>query len=527
MRRGIVVLVAAVAIAFQAAVAASPMSLGGTISLPSVGLRFRGFRDMKPLPLPMPAIRAERNSDGAKLILNREYWLFRQTAGLWYNDGSAIQVGVVLFPPLSGPELKTESELAAELKTPEQPLSAEQLKAWVGDFTQSGVKEVKPFPQALFGCQATVFELEATSEEERVAYLLSPNNDATRQVVFFFRIAREQAGDRADRVVRQALGSVQFLKPRKETVPLAESRRKKGSPEFEASRARVIQSIRNLDDWWYVDTENYIFVSNQTDRRAMSRLRLELENAREVFESYFPLRKPLQSVSVVRIFNKREQYLEYVGGDMEWSGGLWSPARRELVISPLDRRVRDSVQKMIMRQVAFHEGFHQYLFFATGEAQADMWYNEGTAQFFEGIEFRTGEGVVLLPQQSERALVELFEKDKVYDIGALVKMDREAFYGENRNVNYLLAQALIYYLWKGAPVAGKPEYAKIPLRYYDKLVETRDPAAANAAAWEGIDLPLLSKDLSRFWNDSNLIRESIRYQVPPSRTEGGESAGTR
>ena len=59
----------------------------------------------------------------------------------------------------------------------------------------------------------------------------------------------------------------------------------------------------------------------------MTRLRSELEQAREVFESYFPLRRPLQSVSVVRIFKQREQYLEYVGGELEWSGGLWSPAR--------------------------------------------------------------------------------------------------------------------------------------------------------------------------------------------------------
>ena len=527
MRRGAAVLFAVAAITFHAVAAPSPFSLGGSVSLPSVGLRFRVFRDMKPMPLPMPAIRAERRSDGAKLLLNREYWLFRQTAGLWYNDGCAVQVGTVLYPPLSKSELKTEGELSAEFKSPEQPLADEQLKAWVRDFTQTGVKAVKPHPRALYGCKATVFELEETQEEKRIAYLLVPNNDPSRQVLFFFRVEKARADDRADRVILQSLGSVQFLKPKRETVSLAESSRKKGSPEFEASRNRVIQSIRNLDDWWYVDTENYIFVSNQTDRRAMTRLRTELENAREVFESYFPLRKPLQSVSVVRIFNKREQYVEYVGGDMEWSGGLWSPARRELVISPLDRRVRDSMQKMIMRQVAFHEGFHQYLFFATGEAQADMWYNEGTAQYFEGIEFRAGTGIVLLPRQSEEALVALFEQDKVHDIGALVKMDRNAFYGENRNVNYLLAQALVYYLWKGAPVDDKPEYAKIPVRYYDKLVETKDPAAANAAAWEGVDMTVLAKDLSRFWNDSNLIRESIRYQVPPSRTAGESATGNR
>lgn len=525
MRHGVWILAG---VLFMAAVAAAPasISLGGSVSLPTVGMRFRVFREMKPMPLPLPAIVAKRRSDGVNLVDSLEYWRFRQTAGVWFNDVGEIRVGTLLFPPLAEAQLKSEGELATELEPLDAELPEEQLKRWVRDFTGIGVSDVKPFPQSLYGCRAVVFELEKSPEENRIAYLLTPNGEPLRGTLLFFRTSSGIPSDRVERVIRQSLGSVQFLKPKRETVSLAESRRKKGSAEFEASRARVIQSIRNLDDWWYVDTENYIFVSNQTDRRAMTRLRTELEQAREVFESYFPLRRPLQSVSVVRIFKQREQYLEYVGGELEWSGGLWSPARRELVISPLDRRVRDSMQKMIMRQVAFHEGFHQYLFFATGEAQADMWYNEGTAQYFEGIEFRTGKGVVLLPQESGRALTALFEHDRVLDVGALVKMDRRAFYGENRNENYLLAQALVYYLWKGAPVADCPQYAQIPRRYYEKLVETRDPAAANAAAWEGVDMAQFAKDLSRFWNDSNLVRESIRYQ-PPDRQEPEERGGTR
>ncbi|AVM44673.1 DUF1570 domain-containing protein [Victivallis lenta] len=503
-----------------------PITLGSPVSLPAVGLRFRAFREMKPMPLPMPAIRAERRGDGAKLLSNHEYWRFRQTAGVWFNDSCVIRVGTVTIAPFEKPELKPESELLAEFTELDRELPEEQMKKWVRQFAASEVLEVKPFSQSLYGCSAQVYELEERDGAHQVAYLLSPRTDPLRKVLLLFSIEKSRFDDRAERVIRQTLGSVQFVAPRRETVSLAEGNRKKGTPEYEASRARVIQSIRNFRDWWYVETDNYIFVSNQTDRRAMTRLRTELENAREVFADYFPLKIPLQSVSVVRIFNKRDQYKEYVGADMQWSGGIWTPARRELVISPLDRGARDSVQQMIMRQVAFHEGFHQYLYFATGEAQAGMWFNEGTAQFFEGIEFRTGKGIVVLPQYIERTLTALFDGDRVHDIAALVKMDRTEFYGEKRNVNYPLAQALVYYLWKGAPVAGKPEYAQIPVRYYDKLVETRDAGAANAAAWEGVDLQQLGRDLSRFWNDSNLIRQSIRYQPPaaPAAPPAGRGA---
>lgn len=88
-------------------------------------------------PLPLPAIRAERRSDGAKLIRNRDYWLFHQTAGLWSGDGGSVQIGVVLYPPIAKSEFKTDRELSAEFQSPEQPLSAEQLKTWVRDFTQA------------------------------------------------------------------------------------------------------------------------------------------------------------------------------------------------------------------------------------------------------------------------------------------------------------------------------------------------------------------------------------------------------
>jgi len=493
------------------------LTLGPPVSLPPVGLRFRAFRNMKPMPLPMPAIRASR-SDGVKLMDNLEYWNFRQTAGIWSNGAAMIRVGTATLAPLEKRELRPEAELASSVKPLGNGLPETDEKLWMEEFSGAKVLSVKPCSESLYGCSAKEFELEDDPSAHRVAYLVTSRIDPTRVIALLFAIDKASHSERSDVTIRQVLSSFQFVTPKRAEVTLEERLRKKGTPEYEASRERVIRSIGNFRDWWYVETDNYLFVSNESDRRAMARLRNELEKAREVFANYYPLKKPLDSVSVVRIFATRDQYKEYVGEDMQWSGGLWAPARRELVISPLDPGARDSVREMIMRQVAFHEGFHQYLYFATGEARADMWFNEGSAQFFEGIEFQSGKGVVGLPQYIERSLTALFERDKVHDVGALIGMDRETFYGANRDVNYPLSQALLYYLWKGAKLDGKPEYAEIPVRYYDTLVETRDPAAADAAAWKGVDIARLSKDLSRFWNSPSLIRQSVRYQPPARKT---------
>ncbi len=514
MRRIIPALIVAGVLGMGASVPPD-LTLGSPVSLPPVGVRFRAFRNMKPMPLPMPAIRASR-SDGVKLMDNLEYWNFRQTAGIWSNGVAMLRVGTATLAPLAKRELKPEGELASSVKTLDNGLPEADEKMWMEQFAGAKVLSVKPYPESLYGCSAKVFELEEDSAVHQAAFLVTSRIDPTRVIALLFAIDKANYSERADVTIRQVLSSLQLVTPKRETVSLEERLRKKGTPEYEASRERVISSIRNFRDWWYVESDNYLFVSNESDRRAMARLRTDLEKAREVFSDYYPLKKPLASVSVVRIFATRDQYKEYVGEDMQWSGGLWAPSRRELIISPLDPGARESVREMIMRQVAFHEGFHQYLYFATGEAPAGMWFNEGSAQFFEGIEFQSGKGVVGLPQYIERSLVALFDRNKVHDIGALIKMDRETFYGANRDVNYPLSQALLYYLWKGAKVDGKPEYAEIPVRYYDTLVETRDPAAANEAAWKGVDVDQLSKDLSRFWNSSNLIRQSTRYQ-PPAR----------
>lgn len=496
------------------------LTQGSPESLAAAGLRFRVFRNMKPMPLPMPAFRAVRN-DNTKLIDNLEYWRFRQTAGIWSNSLSLIRVGTVTLAPPGKRELLPESEAAATFKTLDDKLPEAQERQWVEDFTGAKVTAVKPYQEALFGATAKVFELEQT-EAYQTAYLISSKLEPTRQILLFFAIERKEFDERVETTIRQTLSSFQFVTPRRTVESQGESVRKKGTPEYEANREQVLRSIRNLRDWRFEESDNYIFVTNDSDRRAISRLRSELEQAREVFTDYFPLRKPLQAVSVVRIFNTRDQYKEYVGEALQWSGGLWMPARRELVISPLDRGARESVRQMFMRQVAFHEGFHQYLHYAAGEAQAGMWFNEGTAQFFEGVEFQSGKGIVKLPQYIESTLTALFAGNKVHDIAALIKMDRDTFYGQNRDVNYPLAQALVYYLWKGAPTDGKPEYAQIPIRYYDTLLETGSAAEANAAAFKGIDLEQLSKDLSRFWNSSNLIRQSIRYQPDPRKTADGK-----
>ena len=355
--------------------------------------------------------------------------------------------------------------------------------------------------------------------QNTAAFLIWPSREENRKFLLLVTSAAARDAGQFRKAAGQLADSVEFFRPdASATVRRLNRNTAAGSETMQASRERVIRNIRNLSGWWYLESPNYIFVSNQTDRRGMERLRREIERARNCFMSWFPPQVRINEVSVVRIFNDRDEYTRYVGGEMEWTGGVWQPARRELVISPLSWDASEERQREAIAKIAFHEGFHQYLHYASGELHFPLWFNEGCAEFFEGIEFRGATSLVGLPDPLKRRLARLFAFKKKYDLDELIRMNREQFYNrETRDRNYLLANALVYYLLKGAPANGQKEYAGIMSRYYLTFSKTRNPETAQKAAFGTVDLKRLSADLTAFWNDERQIRRSIRYNTPMKR----------
>ncbi len=513
-----ILIVSAAAILPAAAAVNTAITLGPLISLPSLGMRFKVFRDMKAMPLSMPGFRAIRN-DGTKLLSELEWWRFRQSAGVWGNDQARIQIGNIFYAPTGGGSFATEAELQQKYTPLKTMLSDEKLSQWISEFSGSKVLGLGKNKPSLFGASAVEYLLESPDPKTtRIAYLLTPGSDRNRRIFVLYDFAGTETREQFDRAVRQSLGSMTFSIPKRDDKRLqtgwGSSRfRKERSPEYEASRSRVIDNIRNFRDWWYMETENYIFVSNQKDKRTMLRLRDDLERARaDVYPLFFPMKEEPRAVSVVRVFNDRSEYLAYIGGDMQWSGALWSPRTQELVISPLDDRIPEVYQQMVLLQNAFHEGFHQYLHYAIGEVMPSMWFNEGMAQFFEGIDFRGSRPSIDLPELAKREILPMF-RNGTPDVAALIKLDRDGFYDEkNLSGNYQLARALCFYLMKGCMVDGNAaKYGSILRTYYDTLLESGDAAAADAAAWKGVDLARLSADLKTFWNDEKLVRRAERY----------------
>ncbi|MFA7172649.1 MAG: DUF1570 domain-containing protein [Kiritimatiellia bacterium] len=280
---------------------------------------------------------------------------------------------------------------------------------------------------------------------------------------------------------------------------LLPSRRAAG-PEIPDSPSRMAarKSIANMKEWWFAETPEYIFLSDvrsSTGRALVKEMQQNMPHLRSAYAKLIPPFEPLTDANVVRIFGTQEGYKQYVSESLEWSSGLWSPMQRELVILA---QGRDNAKTI---EIIQHEGFHQYLFFATSMISSLPWYNEGHACFFEAAQVDR-RGVVKI-QENSRVRHLLANPDATAKhIPTLLTMGYDVFYhktDEMRSLNYTTAWALIYYLHKGAPLERTNPYAQILDKYLATLKTSKNSADATTAAFDNINTKKLQEDFTNFW----------------------------
>ena len=292
------------------------------------------------------------------------------------------------------------------------------------------------------------------------------------------------------------------------------------SDALAASRAAVINSIRGRPGWWFVETPNYVIASDLPGAQAgaVKRIQADVEFLRGAFARLIPPRRPITAVSVIRAFGSGGDYVGYVGADMAWSGGAWMPSKRELVIRPLEGGSARDRRDWLLNTV-YHEAFHQYLAYALDFQETSAWFNEGHATLFEGADIRNGKLELdeVARYVADVTAIAKNAPERVWDVFGL---SYEAFYAGGRHEdaarkdNYALAWGLMYFLRKGVPSGGGPaDYADIPARYLDALMETRDPAQATAAALRGVDPAAFAAAFREFWNSPSRRSEARRHAL--------------
>ena len=464
----------------------------------SVGLSLNVPRGVESRLLSSPVAHSSDSHDGKELYLPINLWRHAQTVALWQGNDIVIVLAQIEYkvPPLttvpqSAPLLRRQWRKFN--KAPDKG----ELNKWLLAFSGMPLAPGKvPPTDGKITWQR--FNAAGGPMSTSVFYGQGNYRGEARRFVLLVGGANEQQCAELVRSVR--------LTWKEAGTPAAQ--RKGRTPAHTERLEQARRSIAGLKGWYILETANYIFVTNQTNRNDITRVQTDLESARSVFREYFPLPPDAKkNIGVVKIFNGRDEYLRYVGEAMKWSGGVWNPSVRELVVSPPSFEADARIKEIILRNVCLHEGFHQYIFYYCAETSAALWINEGCAQFFE-YSFPRRRLIGDLPPGLEKHLAAAVARAPD-DLARFIRLNHQEFYREGeREQNYALAHALVYYLLRGAPAHGENKYASIPSRYFNSLRRTRDLDLALTTAFTGVDTRMLAARLKAFWSNKKQIEKA-------------------
>ncbi len=512
--------------------------------LPGLGIKLKLMPQSKSLPLPSPKsfhyifTRGEEKWE-EELFDPVEIWFQSQHAGRWTDeDGNTLTLAAVTqylprdFPREHVSPEAYEQALSDPKNQPPPAWKPDSLVRWARDFIGTEVEAVSVRNPSLHLRKTIRFKLPG-EPPTRIAYAVHPILDRTvaRETGNPWIMAVVDLGEGVNTATGRAtiehtlLGSIRTLSAstylnggKRNSSMQSDNHSGKTSEAYERSRAAAIRSIQNMDNWWYAETEHYIVLSDLTSRHRpmIKELQDNIEILRSAYAKLIPPITTISAVSVIRMPSDGDMYVSYVGEGSDWSGGMWMPSLRELVIRPPDSgSTRDQRRRFL--KVAYHEAFHQYLFYALNKRPTPPWFNEGHAGFFEDAEIRNGRILVDEDEFRVKRLMQILEKRQL-PFRELLAMNYPQFYDPDRKKredNYTLAWALIYYLRRGAAQERPARYHKICDAFLAELA--KDPAGATEEAFRFVNMERFEKQFRLFWKSRSRRSEAKRMLL--SRTK--------
>ncbi len=487
----------------------------------------RNARENPPKPL---EITRWSFSDGQKTWTEErarvpELWIESQHAAGWLDlDGGNVQIlaRITKMPPQGLEEQATREVFEAKMSSPVYDIDANtgesELAKWMAAFCGVRVDEM-PVTLAVNKSRLDKVLQFNMSDPTLRAYAFRLNTGYPGQgksprnwfaLVLKFSAEPDSAVDKA--IQSDLLGKIKTTSSFDGTraVSVKKNRTRSTTRQVHEGpvRDRARKSIEFMTTWWYMDTENYIMLSNHD---AAEKFAGEILDEMEMMRTHYEVVAPKfptadDDIGVIRLFSDDVGYLSYLGEDFSMmdptaTGGIFSGARRELVIRPVSGNMRAEREGSI-RGIIKHEGFHQYVFMAMDGISPSAWFNEGFASFFENCELdRRGAITVMESAYHSDILTDLIKRgDYNWEdvLRSHLSIDYAQFYADAKQ-NYAVSWGLAYYLVRGAPnERGKP-YANVIPAYLDALSKTGKAELATAAAFADIDLKKFSDDFTSFW----------------------------
>ena len=529
------------AMALTAGAAKQPLRFSQTAELDSIKILLpvlQGSRENPPKPLEVFRYTLTRGDQS--WIEDRcnavELWAERQFVACWVDPRGNVmtmaRIRKTLPPALLGVQVTRDAfdRAIADAAFDVLPESDDAVvAAWMETFCRSRAAGAPTTVKVNTSRLAETLQIPIEDPLTRAyAFRLNPQYPGQAKAengwfALVLNLADRPDGD-TDRAIRDGLiGGIKstgfFDGSRATSVKKNRSRTPPASVRESPGRERARASIAFMDKWWYMDSPNYIMLSdNQAAEQFAAKLLDELERLRPYFiKAVPPFGEVEEEVGVVRLFENEADYVAYLQGDFaemdpRMTAGIFSGSRRELVIRPTSSAA--SNREGSVRDILKHEGFHQYVFLALAGRTPAAWFNEGFAGFFENCDIGSGSsGIVVGESKRHAALLERMVKDKDVDwvpaMTAFLALDYPRFYAVPER-NYALAWGVVYYLMRGAPLERGQPYANVLGAYLAELDRGGDPARATAAAFADVDMQKFCGDFTSFWRTTKERQDAMR-----------------
>ncbi len=483
---------------------------------PNLGFMMPRLAHAKGEPLPMPQAHAYLLVGGEALAREdrfdpHELWHTTQCCARWRDPaGNWLIIGRAThrLPSFSDEHVSRE-RFGIELEDDANrvdPKNRAHVNEWVATFVDTPVYEPEPLKLNGFTLDEVLYY--PCDARDRLVYAFRPRRVGNTKNLDWFCVTLQAPGE-ADREALRKTFEERFIgylalptrSSKDEGVEAEEVstlRKDEKMPDqpYHPVRIAARKSVENYDDWWFAETDGYIILSDVTTDVGKSVIRDLQEKMPALRQAFAKLVPPLtreNDVSLIRLFQSRDDYVRYVGTNYAWSGGMWMPARRELVL--MQQRSKNE-----MVQVIQHEAFHQYLSYAYCMLNASPWMNEGHACLFETASV-SGQGKVSVDEDPERStlLIENLD-DAVALLPTLLGGTPAEFYtGPDISLNYALAWGLSYYLQKGAPLELNTPFKNILPEYAAALAQTHDEEEATFLAFKDVDMAVFQENFREFW----------------------------
>ena len=220
--------------------------------------------------------------------------------------------------------------------------------------------------------------------------------------------------------------------------------------------------------WSELNTKNYkIEYEGAIPVQTAHKIGQELEDILVQYQGLFRFKSSKKML--VRFMDSENTY-EQVGGDPRMAG-FYNPGSGYLVIKQMP------FYELV--PVVYHEAFHQYLHSFVGDVRIPIWFNEGMAVYFEGMQRdEKSKTKGLSPKLIKRGKIRMV-KDAIntrtqIPLETLLKVTHEEFHDkENEALYYSQSFAVMFYFMQLSR-------GKAALNYMKELKKSGDSEAANA-----------------------------------------------